>query len=181
MYAWTNDDADALIAFCAAMSIDPTVPLHVWASESNNDPTAHNPSGNASGLFQLMPSTAEDLGYDTDADPDLSAYRALSAAEQIGWATKYYASERANLGTIAGFYCTTFLPAMAHLVVNDPSGVVCGLRGPYAWAYNDNRAFDVAQKGSITGQDLVDAAVRQYGPRAQAIAALVASRTAPTT
>lgn len=176
-YAWTEDDADALIAFAAAMGIDAAIPLHCWANESNNDPAAHNPNGNASGLFQLMPDTARGLGYPLTDDPDLSAYRRLSAAQQIAWATRYYAPHKAVLGTVAGFYCVTFMPARAGDAWN-ASAVVCGIRpgDPYAWAYRDNESFDRAGKGCITMQDLTDAANRAYGPRAEAIAAMVASR-----
>jgi hypothetical protein len=174
MYTWTDDDARAYVAFCTALGIaDTTVPLRVWANESNNDPAAHNPSGDASGLFQLMPSTAKGLGWDTDADPRLAAYRALSVADQLSWAARYYADMRAHLGTVRELYCVTFLPAMAHLAV-DPNAVLCGLHGPFAWAYTANPGFDAAKKGSITGADLEAAANRAYGPRAQAIAAQVA-------
>jgi soluble lytic murein transglycosylase-like protein len=55
--------------------------LQVWANESDNKAGAHNPHGDASGIFQLMPSTAKDLGYPISADPHLSAYRLL------GWGT----------------------------------------------------------------------------------------------
>ena len=175
MTDWTDDDVRAYVAFCDALGIaDRTVPLHVWASESNNDPSAHNPDGNASGLFQLMPATAKSLGYDTDADPTLAAYRALSVAEQLTWATKYYATERPYLGTVGEFYTCTFLPAVAHLAYN-PAFVLCAAGGPYAWAYRANPSFDRAKKGAITVQDLIDAADREYGPRARGIAARVAA------
>ena len=174
MYEWSEDDADAFISFCAALGIaDHTVPLRCWANESNCDPAAWNRGGNASGIFQLMPSTAKGLGYDVTADPTLAVYRTWTVAQQLQLAVKYYASERAYLGTVAGFYCVTFLPAMAHLV-GDLTATICAVGGPYAFAYNDNKGFDRSDKGFICGQDLVDATERAYGPRAQAIAALVA-------
>lgn len=171
-YEWTQQDADAYVAWCASMSIvDLTAPLHVWANESDLDPTAHNPAGHASGLFQLMPSTAAALGYDTTSDPTLAAYRSLSVAGQLAWATRYYAPYRAHLGTVAGLYLATFLPACLGLSDN-PDATVCALGGPFAWAYAANHAFDREAKGRIIVQDLIDAAERAYGPRAQGIAAL---------
>lgn len=176
MYSWTTADVDAFIAFCTSLGIaDQTVPLRCWSSESNNDPTAHNPNGDASGLFQLMPSTARGLGYPLLTDPHLAAYRALSVADQLTWAARYYAPWRPFLGTVSGFYLSTFLPAQCQLA-DQPDAVVCGLQGPYAWAYGPNKGFDVGGRGSITVQDLVNATERQYGPRAQAIAAMVAAR-----
>jgi hypothetical protein len=175
-YEWTNDDADTLIAFCSSVGCDVSVPLHVWAHESDNDPTAHNPNGDASGLFQLMPETAKDLGYDISADPHLAEYRALSVAHQLQWAVRYYAPHKLSLSTIAGFYAATFLPAMAHTIWLNPEATICGLRGPYSFAYRDNPGFDPTRKGYITGEDLEAAATRAYGPRAQSIAALVARR-----
>jgi hypothetical protein len=174
VYSWTDDDAATYIAFCKSLGItDTTIPLRVWANESNNDPAAHNPNGNASGLFQLMPSTAKGLGYDVTSDPHLAAYRALSVSEQLGWALKYYASHRDYLNSVAGFYCVNFLPALASKA-SDPRSILCGHAGPLQWAYDANKSFDYEDKGYITPQDLADAANHAYGPRAQLIATLIA-------
>jgi hypothetical protein len=175
-YQWSVSDIDAYISFCHVLGItDYTVPLHVWASESNNDPAAHDPNGNASGLFQLMPGTAKGLGYDVAGDPDLSQFRKMRVADQLELAVKYYAGGRQYLDDVAGFYAFTFLPAMAHLHDN-PLAVLCGEAGPFSWAYEANKSFDVAAKGYITPKDLTDAADREYGPRAQGIATQVSQR-----
>ncbi len=173
IYQWTDSDADHYVSACVALGIvDHGVLLHVWANESNLDPSAHNPNGNASGLFQLMPATARGLGWTLDTD--LAAFRAMSVTDQLAWAVKFYGSYRGHIGTIAGAYLATFLPARLH-VAGDPSAVVCSdsPTDPYAWAYRDNRSFDHAGKGAIVVQDLVDATTRAWGPRAQSIAALV--------
>lgn len=179
IYQWTTSDIDAFIAFCDTLSIaDRTIPLRVWSNESNNDPTEHNPGG-AAGLLQLEPATAKQLGYDVASDPHLDAFCQLSVSDQLMWAVKYFAPGRGRFHNVAAFYLWDFLPAEDTSVIADnPVAVVCGSRDgdPYPDAYRDNPGFDVTHKGYIITQDLTDAANRQYGPRAQAIAALVAQR-----
>lgn len=163
---WTDADVSpAFLHFCADVGIaDFTTPLRVWAFESDNETTAHNPNGNASGLFQLMPKTAKGLGYPLSIDPDLAAYRKLSVTGQLAWATKYYGQYRGRVGTVARFYCATFMPALLEHA-DDPSFVLCGLNGPYAEDYAENEGFDTGKKGAITPADLVAATVRATGPR----------------
>jgi hypothetical protein len=175
-YQWTAADADAFLAFCAEVGVtDYTIPIKCWAYESNDDPSAYNPAG-ASGIFQLTPGTAQAIGYPTGSDPNLQAFRRLSVAEQMPWATKFYGPHAGILDSLASFYCVTFLPAQAPKVYDDPGTVVCGRNGPDAYAYNGNTSFDAAGKGYITGNDLAATANKAFGPRAQGIALLVASR-----
>ena len=172
MYEWTQDDAQAFVAFCVSLGItDYTVPLRVFSNESNNEPNPPR-DGPAVGLCQFEPATLKGLGYPLATDPNLDAFCAMTVAQQLGWCVKYYGSYRAHCGTVAGFYLATFLPAQCHLETQ-PDAIVCG-PGVYEWAYAPNAGFDRAKRGYIVVQDLVDAADRQYGPRAQAIAALVA-------
>jgi hypothetical protein len=171
---WTDTaDIPAYLAFLDAVGIeDETVPLRVWASESDNHAAAHNPDGDASGVFQLMPATAKDFGYNLAADPHLAAFRASGVAGQLVWATRFYSNHAGHVGTVARFYTCTFLPAL--LECADDSGFVLAAKGgPLAWAYDANRSFDHAGKGHITVQDLVDATVRATGPRTRELIARV--------
>jgi hypothetical protein len=174
MYEWDEADAKKLLAFCHVLGIeDYTVPLHVWASESNNDPCAHNPSGNASGVCQLLPSTLSGLGYPIGNDPDLSVFRRLTVAQQLSWAVQFYQPASGRISSVASFYTWNFLPAQLSLA-GDPDATLCSAAGPYADAYLGNcSAFDNGMKGWITPADLVSRAVSQYGPRARSIANLV--------
>ena len=166
-------DIPAYLAFCEAVGIeDETVPLRVWASESDNKASAHNPDGDASGVFQLMPDTAKGEGYDLASDPHLAAFRASGVAGQMVWATKFYGNHKGHVGTVARFYTCTFLPALLECA-DDPGFVLAAKGGPLAWAYEDNRAFDHAGKGNIVVQDLVDATVRATGPRTRELIARV--------
>lgn len=159
---WSDDDCQAYADFCAAMGSPLDAFIPVWMNESNCRASAHNSNGDASGIFQLVPATAKGLGWDTTADPHLAAYRALSVSDQIGWAQKYYGPHKGLLGSAAAVYVCTFLPALlSH--ATEASFVLCGWRGPFAWAYNANKSFDRDGNGWISVQDLADAAARAVG------------------
>ena len=162
---WLDTDLPAYLDFCETVGIDdPTVPVTVWANESDNHPGAHNPNGDASGLFQLMPDTARGLGYPLEADPHLSAYRLLGVSGQLEWATKYYGNHKGQIGTVQRFYLCTFLPALLSCG-DDSAHILAGAQGPLAWAYSANSGFDIHKRGYITVSDLADAAHRAVGPR----------------
>jgi len=163
---WATADLEKLISFGNALQLtDPTIPLRVWANESDNKATAHNPNGDASGLFQLMPSTAAGLGWDTSSDPTLANFRALSVSDQLDWALRYYAPHAGQLNSVARFYVANFLPALLSDADN-PSFNLTGALGSQGDAvYSANSSFDTAGKGYITPADLVAASVRATGPR----------------
>jgi hypothetical protein len=163
---WSDTDIAAYVDFCDQVEIsDVSVPMQVWSSESDNKSAAHNLGGDASGIFQLMPATAKEIGYDTSLDPHLDHFRQLGVAGQMPWAAKFYAPHRGQVGTVARFYLCTFLPALLSCA-DDPTHVVAGKEGPLAWAYAGNaHAFDPQGTGVITVQSLVDRARRTTGPR----------------
>ena len=172
---WTDADLEVYLDFCTGIGCpDVTCPVKLWLNESGARTTAHNPGGDASGLFQLMPETAKRLGWNTDTDPHLAAYRALSVSQQLQWAAKYYAPHKGHLGSLGRCYVATFLPVLVDHG-DEASFVLCAPQGPFAWAYADNKSFDVAERGFITVQDLVDAAERaSAGPRGQELIARIA-------
>ena len=181
MYAYTTDLSDGffvkLWALCGELECSPLDLLGCWYSESGLHAAAHNHSGDASGIFQVMPSIAHGLGWDA-TDADLSRYRDLTAEEQLAWAQRYYAPHRGRLETAAACYVANFLPAfLPH--ADEPGYVLASteLRSTIYWA---NRAFDKANKGAITVGDLSAAIDRACtGPRwAEVVARVHAS--APT-
>lgn len=147
------------IAMCARLDVSPVDLLSVACNESRCSAEAHNPHGDASGLWQLMPSTARGLGWNVDADPHLDAFRALGAVGQLPWFEKYFAPHKGKLVSAAACYVATFLPALlAH--AGDPSFVLCALGGPLEWAYKANKGFDPRGAGRITVSDLAAAIER---------------------
>lgn len=175
---WQDTDVYAYLDFCDDVEIaDPTVPVQVWANESDNRAGAHNPNGDASGIFQLMPQTAKSLGYDIAADPHLDAYRASGLVAQFAMAARYYGAHKGKVGTVARFYCSTFMPAFLGCA-DDPAYVLAADGGIRAWAYGPNRGLDVTGRGSITIGDLVSAAARATGPRTRELMARVTAAKA---
>ena len=173
--------APAYCAFCARVEADPFQMLGVHMNESGISATAHNPNGDASGLFQAMPDTLRGLqfrganGYtetpgsyvaahtrgDVKACSDLNAalaaaFRTLSLLDQIPWAEKYYGSYRGKLGSAAACYVATFLPAdLEHC--DDPDFVLSEKNGRRGWAFSANAGFDENHDLKIEVRELEDA------------------------
>jgi hypothetical protein len=144
------------VAMCTRLQCDPVDLLAVAANESGLKAEAWNRSGDASGLWQLMPSTARGLGWDVFSDPHLAGFRALGPVGQLVWWERYFGSYRGRLVNRSACYTATFLPAfLSH--AGDPAYVLCGARGPLAWAYAANKGFDPTGKGTITVADLTAA------------------------
>lgn len=168
---WTEDDVSAELDFCDAEGItNPAVPIEVWAVESDNLSTSHNVHGDASGILQLMPSTAFALGW-PDVDTNLDAFRELTVAEQMTWAARFYEYNRNRIGTVRDFYLCTFLP---YDCGGDPERVIMGADGPRAGAYAANIGFDVTGRRFITSSDLTDAVERRAeSPRTKELVARI--------
>lgn len=135
--------------------------LSVMFSESGVRADACNPNGSASGLIQFMPSTLAGLGWTHGS----AAFRTLSATAQLPFVRRYYAPHKGHLGSVAGLYVATFLPALLKHA-GDPDFVLTARNGPLGWAYAPNSSFDANRDFAITVGEL-EAAVRRNcrGPR----------------
>ena len=145
--AWVN--------MCGRLRINPFDLIRVSYSESGGvRPKAHNPNGNAVGLIQFMPDTLNGLGWTKGWQEFLH----LDAVQQIPFVERYYRPYASNCTSDALCYVATFLPALLPAAAGAMEGardfVLCGQRGPLAWAYAANRVFDRDGKGSITVGDL---------------------------
>jgi hypothetical protein len=175
---WSDEDIVGLLAVARDVDADPLHLASCWMSESGLHPYAHNPHGNAVGLFQVIPPTLRGLGF----FGDWSDFASLSIGEQLKWARRYYARHRGRLVSPGACYLATFLPAlMAHAA--EPLFVLCSTTLHPEW-YGPNRAtFDPDGRGYITVGDLtrrVEAVTR--GPRWDEFASRVrdAAQDAPT-
>lgn len=172
----------ALIAMCGRLECDPVDLISVAANESGISTTAHNPHGDASGIWQLMPATARGLGWDVDSDPHLDRFRTLSDVQQMVWFERYFMPHRGKLNSPGAAYVATFLPALVDHA-QDPNYKLCGRDGPLAWAYVANKGFDLTNKGCITVQDLSDAierATTRLGSKWTALVDAIRAAQAPT-
>lgn len=175
-YDWTADDVVQLVHVAAELDAKPLDLAGCWMSESGLHSIAHNPNGNATGIFQAMPATLRGLGYTGTWDQ----FQHEALAVQLNFAAKYYAPHRGQLVSPAACYLSTFLPAfMSH--AGDPSFVLCTTDDPLVipvpvhpgW-YKANRGLDVNGDGKITVQDLADKIARStVGPRWAEFAARV--------
>ncbi|MDO5307421.1 MAG: transglycosylase SLT domain-containing protein [bacterium] len=118
-------------------------------SESNLNPASQNPSSNATGLIQFMPSTAMGLGTSVEN------LKTMSAEQQLVYVEKYFLGVKKSAGykdtdTIGAgtLYALTFLPKFAKQDIlvtknNDPNGY-----------YRNNAGLDFDKDGKITKADL---------------------------
>ena len=144
--------------------------LSVMFSESSCRATAHNDNPktlppekrwNASGLIQFMPATLAKLGWTKGH----AAFRQLTATEQLPWVERYYSPYVQHLGTVAGLYLATFLPALIRHAT-EPNFVLTAKGGPLGWAYTPNASLDANGDLAITVNELELAVHRNCaGPR----------------
>ena len=176
---WSDEDVDRYVDFCHALAIDDvSVPMSVWMHESGCRTTAHNPSGDASGICQFMPATLHGLGWRA-SDTHLAEFRQLGVSDQLGWCLRYYALHKGRIATVGRFYLCTFLPVLVDHG-DSPAFVVSAPQGPFGWAYAANKGFDVDNRGWITVGDLVDAAEKDAGsPRGQELIARARQAASP--
>lgn len=158
---WSDEDITELVAVAGRLQARPLDLAGCWMSESMLYPWAHNPHGDASGIFQAMPATLQGLGF----KDGWRAFTELPVQEQLHWAEKYYAPHRGQLVSPGACYLATFLPAlMAH--AGEPTFVLCGRFGPHEPWYRANGGLDVNKDGWIKVQDLTDQIARvTTGPR----------------
>ena len=150
--------------FLACQQLDLAAVLY---SESGWYATAHNPNGDASGIFQAMPATLKGLGFAPELPPDARAarFRTLTAADQMPWLKRYYAPYRGKLNSVTACYLATFLPADLAHAGNDQ--YVLAQKGGYRGViYTANAAFDANRDLCIRVGELGQAVRRNcIGPR----------------
>lgn len=144
-----DDFESALLEMCTRVKCKPLDLIACWYSESGIHADAHNPHGDASGIFQAMPQTLKGLGFPGTHD----GYRKLSATEQLPWAERYYRNYAGSLDSAASCYVATFLPAFVKFSA-DPNYVLCDNQNRLAWAYKANTVFDANRDGKITVSEM---------------------------
>lgn len=120
--------------------------LGVMNSESGINASAKNPHGSATGLIQIIESTAKSLGTTT------AALRAMSPIKQLDYVEKCIANSKKMAGFSANdklsagdLYALIFLPARAKRDVLTQSGENF---------YSANKGLDRNKDGKITKEDL---------------------------
>jgi len=157
---------DAAINLCGRLNIDPMDLLGVMMAESNVRAAAKNPSSNASGLIQFLPSTLAHLGW-TGTPED---FRKLTAEQQLPYVEAYFQPYvHFGLNSAARVYQVVFLPGSLP-IGSDFSTVIAEKGGINSAVYDRNRGLDVNFDGRITVGELQQAIERHYtAPRWQEI------------
>jgi hypothetical protein len=146
-------DAELCRIARVVLDCDPMDLARPLFNESGLSFKAHNPKGDASGIFQAMPFVLRGLGFtgaggytevpgayararmaSDDAtmkalDRALAAaFRTLDAGSQLDpWMAKYYAPHRGKLVNATAVYMATFCPAYLDKA-GEPEWVICGSR-----------------------------------------------------
>lgn len=114
-------------------------------------PSIQNPSTDATGLIQFLPSTARGLGS------SVADLQAMTATEQLAVVEQYFQQYEGQLGTLEGVY-TSVLSGRAR---PDPNAVLFS-QGSEAYRLNSGLDFDA--NGSVTSGEATSAvASRLYG------------------
>jgi hypothetical protein len=127
--------------------------LNVIASESSFIPSVRNrlPRQTASGLLQIIESTAAGLGTTT------AAIRRMNAVEQLRLIEKFFTPFRGKLNSLGDVYLAVF---RGFIMAGGPDTVVAPLDGSRKErrVYYLNRGLDVDRNGRITKGELATTA-----------------------
>jgi hypothetical protein len=119
-----------------------------WESGRSFRPDVRNMAGSgATGLIQLMPSTAEGLGTTT------AALAAMTPEQQLEWVARYFAPYQGRLKDLADLYMAILWPAG----VGKPSGYVIFDKADAAHParYRQNAGLDFDHNGKVTKLEAV--------------------------
>lgn len=139
-----------MIAVADRRDLDPSYFAAVMAFESGLDPTAVNPSTNATGLIQFMPSTAKLLG--TSVEELLQ----MTDVEQLFYVEDAYSrvDPAKKIQSIEDHYLAVFSPKWlfrpsSTVMYSIPAGGCEGSKSAYCL----NRGLDQDKDGSITKRE----------------------------
>jgi hypothetical protein len=169
------------VADCATiLRCNPLDLVSVTFSESDCRTRAHNPNGDASGLWQFMPATLRGLGWNArDCEAGLPAFRELDHLGQWIWFRRFFRPHAGKLVSRAACYVATFLPADLELAA-DPDAVLVEKGGRRGWAYAPNAGFDHDHDARIVVRELEDAIARaESSPRAVELLARIRREVQP--
>jgi len=157
-----------ILDVCRRIQCDPLDLLGVMMNEIGVKANARNPTSNASGLIQFLPSTLAGLGYPDTPDD----FRQLNADEQLPYVEAFFQPYvHFGLNSAARVYLAVFLPSALKQNPNNKT-MIAQKGGLNAAIYDQNRGLDANFDGKITVGELQQAIERHYNSaRWQEIAA----------
>ena len=110
-----------VIEVASRLKINPNWLLVVIEKESSFNPRAKNPNGSASGLLQMIDSSARGVGTTS------AALRQMKGSQQLDYIYKYFKGYTGKMNCVEDVYMITFRPSyFKHR--NDPNKVVASGR-----------------------------------------------------
>jgi hypothetical protein len=139
----SHEFGDAVIAMCKSFGWpyqNASYLMSCIAFESGEtfSPSIRNEIG-ATGLIQILPSTAKGLGLTTDA------LATMPAVEQLGTVKRYFEPYASRIHDLASLYMAILMPKY----VSAPDDTVI-FQGPLGLAYRQNKGLDINHDGSVT-------------------------------
>lgn len=130
----------ATVDVANSLGINPDWLVAVMSFESAGsfDPRKKNALSGATGLIQILPSTASKLGY------TISQLERMSQEEYIRGPVFKYLADKGRMSSLDDVYLAVFYPA----AMRQPNSFVVATRGQKA--YEQNRGFDSQETGQIT-------------------------------
>lgn len=131
------------IASDLGCSPDDLMTCMAWESGRSFRPDVKNMAGSgATGLIQIMPSTARGMGTTT------AALAKMTAVQQLDWVERYFRPYRARLKGLADLYMAILWP----VAVGKPSSFVLFDKNDTAHParYRQNAGLDVNRDGKVT-------------------------------
>jgi len=145
------DGRRAIVSIASSLGTNPDFLVTIGSFESAHSfaPSKRNPSG-ATGIIQIMPSTAKKLGTTTDAIAKLS-----QEAYILGPMYQYFLPFKGRLKTLEDTYLAVFFPAAMGQSDSYVVGIKEGGTAFQAAVYKQNAGFDSGNTGKITRGDIV--------------------------
>ena len=127
--------------------------LAVMMKESSLRADAYNPSSNASGLIQFLPSTLANLGWTGTPEE----FREIGAEDQLPWIEAFLLpSSKFGLDSAGKLYQAVFMPNSLRQASSDDMALI-DVRGINSDRYDRNRGLDIDGDGRITVGELQQA------------------------
>ena len=137
----------------SALGVKSSDLLAIMKQESGVNPQAVNPTSNARGLIQFMPSTARMLGTTVD-----EIYK-MDGVQQLDYVYKYFKMTGVGDGSLGDLYMAVFMPKY----VGYPDNFILGGSGLPGFAgkvYAQNAGLDRNRDGTITVADVKNSVAR---------------------
>ena len=148
-----------VIGISQRLGIAPEWMMQLFMQESSMNHQAVNPTTNATGLIQFMPTTARSLGTTVEA------LKAMTNLQQLDWVERYFQPYKGRMNCYVDVYFTVFFP----LAVGKPDDWVLQTSTlTAAKIAQQNSGYDLNKDGKLTVAEVRTAILRRVPSEWQA-------------